>query len=293
MKFEGICFPHPVLGRYDDVTGEYSVTDPIYEGGESSSRITVEHELFSPVIAEQLKKENVAFATELHCKNTGYRETFICNQKNTTKATQSIEVPKGRLRGIIDTTALIVATRSFRYAYHNSWNDDYKGKTFPIRRGMPLTIGVEGKIDIPEQNDGKKGGQSFIRIQVDESIKSGPFKVMMGDDPLVVVLARKDFESYARLSRRKANSSIFISSIALPAISYAIANMYSNAGDSSKDCKWYQAIEAKMQTNPELANLEKNEFHSIQAAQIILKSPFGEMLNEMIKVEDKVGLGDD
>ena len=100
MKFEGICFPHPVLGRYDDVTGKYSVTDPIYEGGESASKITVEHELFSPVIAEQLKKGNVAFATELHCKNTGYRETFICDEPNSTKATQHIEIPKVGFAGL-------------------------------------------------------------------------------------------------------------------------------------------------------------------------------------------------
>jgi hypothetical protein len=289
MKFEGICFPHPVLGRYDDVTGKYSVTDPIYEGGESASKITVEHELFSPVIAKQLKKGNVAFATELHCKNTGYRETFICDEPNSTKATQHIEIPKGRLRGIVETTALVVAARSFSYAYHNSWNDDYKGKTFPIRKGMPLSIGVEGKIDIPEQNDGKKGAQSFIRIQVDESMKKGPFKIMMSDDPLVVVLPQKDFDLYSKLSRRKENSRLFLSSIALPAISYAIANMESSAGDASKDCKWYQAIEAKMQTSPELADLEKNEFHSVQAAQIILKSPLGQMLDEMMNIEEKIG----
>lgn len=291
MKFEGICFPHPVLGRYDDVIGEYSVPEPLYEGGETNSKIIIEHELFSPAIAEQMKNENAAFATELHCRNTGYRETFICDTENKTKATQTIEIPKGRLRGIVETTALVVATRSFRYAYHNSWNDDYKGKTFPIKKGMPLTIGLEGKIDIPEQNDGKKGGQSFIRIQVDDSMKTGPFKVIMSDDPLVVVLSRKDFESYSKLSRRKENSNFFLSAIALPAISYAIANMDSSAGESSKDCKWYQAIEAKMQTAPELVELEKNEFHSINAAQIILKSPLGQMLEQMMSVEKEVGSG--
>jgi hypothetical protein len=292
MKFEGILFPHPVLGRDDDVQGKYCVVDPIYIRGKETSKITVEHELFNDPITELLKNGNAAFATEVHCKNTGYRETFSCLQGLSNRAIQEIEIPNGRLRAIVETMSLVVATKTFRYSFNNSWNTDYNGKIFTVKKGMPLAYGGEARIDIPEENDGKKGGQSFIRIIMNDGNKNGPFDVNLDDDPIVVVLSRKDFDMYSKLSRRSENSQLFISSIALPAISYAIANMEGPSGCSFNDCKWYQAIDARMQTSPELAELEKTEVHSIKAAQIILKSPLGKMLEQMMTIEDENGNDD-
>ena len=288
MRFEGVLFPHPVLKRSDDVQGSYSVSDPICEVTDKTT-ITIEHSLDNDAINGELKNENAVFATEIHCKNTGYREVFTCGPSKEKTTVQKIEIPKGNLRGVVETLALVVGRKTFVYGYNDSWNPDYTDKSFTIQKGMPLAYGGEAKFEVPEEDEGKKGGQSFIEIQVNEGMRSGPFDVVLDFDPLVVYLSKKDYELYFKLSKRKENSKIFLSSIALPAISYAIANMDSTDGDSFKDKKWYQAIEAKMQTSTELVNLEKNQFHSIRAAQIILKSPLTATLGQMFLSEQKIG----
>jgi len=292
MRFEGVLFPHPVLKRSDDVQGSYSVSDPICEVTDRTT-ITIEHSLHNDHIDSQLRNDHAVFATEIHCKNTGYREVFTCGPSKGQTTVQKIEIPVGNLRGVVETLALVVGKKTFLYEYNESWNPDYKGKSFTIRKGMPLAYGGEAKFEIPEEDEGKKGKQPFIEIKVNERNINGPFDVVLDLDPLVVYLSKKDYELYFKLSKRKENSKIFLSSIALPAISYAIANMDSSSGESFKDNKWYQAIEAKMQTSEELADLDKNQFHSVKAAQIILKSPLCATLDQMFALEQKNGAGED
>lgn len=288
MRFEGVLFPHPVLKRSDDVQGSYSVTDPDVEIQDKTT-ITIEHELHNEAINKHLKSGNAVYATEIHCKNTGYREVFACEPSEDKATVQKIQIPKGNLRGVVETLALVVGQKTFDYKYNESWNPDYKGKNFKVLKGMPLAYGGEAKFEVPEEDQEKRGGQSFIEIKVNEENKSGPFDVVLDFDPLVVILSKKDYDLYYTLSKRKENSKIFLSSIALPAISYAIANMDSDTGHTFRDNKWYQAIEAKMQTTAELADLEKDQLHSIKAAQIILKSPLGATLEQMLLSEQQNG----
>ena len=285
MRFDGNLFPNPVLGRSNDVAGKYEPLPPVVEIG-PDVKIDVRHQLFCDSIQSEIKEENANFCVEVHCLNTFYRKTFHSFEEN-----QTLNIPAKLLRGNIELNFLIVASTDFKYPYSKSWHPDYENLEFQLSKGMPLAYGGSSNFEVEDQFEGLKKGSNFIHIIQDEGRNTGPFEISLNGEALVISLAKKEFQLYHSLYQRPDYGRHFHSAIATPAIAYAIAIMGSQSGDTFADRKWFQAIKAKMESDPDLQNLEINESDSIKAAQIILKNPLIDMLNsiktEIAKDEDE------
>ena len=275
MKFDGNLFPHPVLGINDDVSGQYK-PDSLKVRIESEINLNVTHQLYNPSLEEEIKNGNAEFSTEIHCLNTYFRKVYPSDVSN-----QDIKVGVGDIRGHIDILFLISAKRDFQYHFNESWHTDYKGKRFNIKRGMPLAYGGFTKTEIPNDYFAKDKGGAFIQILPNKDKASGPFEVILENDPLTLYLSKKDYEEYSRLSANKDYAPYFHSAIAVPALAHALGIMASTKGEQYSDRKWYQALDAKLDTDPELINLDRNENNALKISQIILKNPFHRMLKQI------------
>ena len=275
MRFDGNLFPHPVLGINDDVSGQYK-PDSLKVKIESEINLNVTHQLDNPSIEEEIKNGNAEFVSEIHCLNTYFRKVYVSNVSN-----QDIKVGVGDVRGHIDILFLVSAKRDFQYHFNESWHSDYKGKCFNIKRGMPLAYGGFSKTEIPNEYFAKDKGGAFIQILPNKDKPSGPFEVILENDPLTLYLSKKDYDEYSRLSGNKDYAPYFQSAIAVPALAHALGIMATPNGEHYSDRKWYQALNAKLDTDPELINLDRNEHNALKISQVILKNPFHRMLKQI------------
>ena len=278
MRFDGNLFPNPVLGRSNDVAGKYEPLQPVVEIG-SDVKINIKHQLFCDSIQSEINEENANFCVEVHCLNTFYRKTFHSFDDN-----QIVNIPASLLRGHVDLNFLIVASNDFKYPFSKSWHHDYDNMEFQLSKGMPLAYGGSSNFEVEDEFEGSKKSSNFIHIIQDEGRNSGPFEISLNGEALVISLPRKEFQLYRSLYQRPDYGRHFHAAIASPAIAYAISIMGSQSGDTFADRKWFQAIKAKMESDPDLQNLEINESDSLKAAQIILKNPVNDMLSS-IKVQ--------
>ncbi|NBU96999.1 MAG: hypothetical protein EBS19_02105 [Spirochaetia bacterium] len=280
MRFDGNIFPHPVLGRSNDVSGKYQPLPPQVEI-EKSVEIKIKHQLFCAPIMDEIKKGNANFCVEIHCLNTYFRKTYVSKEED-----QLISIPSGELRGNVELNYLVIANYEYSYKYTNAFHKDYEGMVFQLEKGMPLAYGGSSNFEVADEFSGNGKGSSFISVIQDDQRASGPFEVELGTDRLVISLPRKEFQLYHSLHQREEYSRYFHSSIAAPSIAYAISIMASTSGDTYADRKWYQAIKAKIDSEPELNGHEISETDSLIIAQKILKNPF---LDTLENIRNNIG----
>ena len=129
MKVSNISFPHPVLGKEDDVTGFYK---PEYVPVLDRDKIvlSVKYVLSNPTLEKLVSQKKAFFAVQLNCPQTIYRRTWYSYDK-----TQNIEIESSELRNGVEVSFYIIAERNIPNYVIDGANQDYKGYEFYIDKG--------------------------------------------------------------------------------------------------------------------------------------------------------------
>lgn len=269
MKLSNVSFPHPVLGINQglepDINGEFIV---FYEDSVSDLyKVQIEFNLYQKQINELIKLGNAAYACEVNCRKTAYRELYT-----TTDTSQSIVIPTDLLRDEVSWDFFVIATKDFNYTEKGEWHPDYKNKTFSVEKGMPLAYGGQKRrmIEWDPLSDRKN---SLITVEPGTN-DTGPFTVDLQSETINIFLPKKTFMLFEGIyASRPEYQDAFHASLVVPAIAKAITVMESSEGSDLEEKKWFQTIDIKLENDPRLA-AEDDPF---KKAQMILENPFSSL----------------
>jgi hypothetical protein len=282
MKLSNISFPHPVLGlkleekELPDMNGLYNVT--CSDNISRNAVFEINHEVLSrPDILKLIEDGCAAYATEVTCSKTAYRKLFV-----STNPKQKVEVKTDLFRDRVELHFFIIALKSFSYSDPDgSWHPDYRGIQFDIEKGMLLAFGGYIMRMIPRGSAGQ-GVNSIITI--DSKIdKEGPFDVCIDSESITILLPSSTFEKFADLYQNQPGyNETFHASLAVPALVEALKAMADTTNVQYKEKMWYQAIEAKLDSEYRLTVNELDGENLLELAQKIINNPFSILTNCLI-----------
>jgi hypothetical protein len=281
MKISNISFPHPVLGVADDVRGYY---EPELGVGMARHKITlsVEHSLSNKTLQKLVSDKKVFFAVELNCPQTIYRTTYCSHNKN-----QTFEIDASELRNAVEVSFYVVANEDlYNYAVDGA-NKDYGGYKFEIGKGDILAYGgtfgfIAGKTwasaeSIASIFDVQKSGK-----------EDGPMSFCTSDEKIIIKLSKKDYAKYEEVSRAHQFYSVLHSSMAFPALMYALAEMMEQNENSEEDesrndgCEWKQILENRINNDENLKKIGWDRTKIPEIAQILLEKPVDRMFGSLL-----------
>jgi hypothetical protein len=135
------AFPYPVLGNGQDYTDSafQAVLDVELEDTEDGQQVSVNYffNLSNKEISENIWSDKAAFALEIECSDSFYREVLLVEQEG--KRT----LPLGELFGRLIIRPIVVAIKPIKRLASTDFNPEYEGQSFSIDPGDMLAIDEE------------------------------------------------------------------------------------------------------------------------------------------------------
>jgi hypothetical protein len=281
MKISNISFPHPVLGVADDVRGYYSPKLGVVMARDKIT-LSVEHCLSNKTLQKFISEKKAFFAVELNCPQTIYRTIEISHEAN-----HMFEINASELRNIVKISMFIVANEDMPNYVAEEANKDYAGYEFEIGKGDVLAYGGDfGFIA------GKTWASSIASISsifdIQKSNKEdGPMSFCTSEEKIIIKLSKKDYENYAEISRAHQFYSVLHSSMALPALMYALTEIIEQKEtleeneDRNEGCEWKQILESRINNEENLKKIGWDKTKIPEIAQILLKNPVDRMFGSL------------
>lgn len=269
MKVNNISFPHPVLGVADDVQGFYKPKFvPLLDRDKIT--LTVEYSLSNQTLQKLISEKKAFFAVELNCPQTIYRTTWHSYDKN-----QLIEISSSELRNGVEVSFYIVAGQDITDYIIDGANQDYAGYKLDIGKGDVLAYDGVYKFIAGKTWASTSSIESIFDVQKYNK-EDGPMEIITTDERIILKLSKTDFAKYAETCRAHQFYSVIHSSIALPALMFALTEMMESDPDSQEDgdsCLWKEAIESRINNDEILKKIGRDKTKIPEIAQILLKNP--------------------
>jgi len=273
MKIDKLSFPHPVLGRGDDVDGEYDVNASVRMGS-SEIELVINHGVSNDSIKQIINNGKAVYCVEVNCAKTLFRKSFLSSE-----TTQIVSIPSESLRGRTRAVFYIVIKSDITGYFPDGLNEAYGGTKFELDAGEVLGYG--GHIDfIAAKEWASTRSVSSIMTIGKLGKKEGPFEIDINADRIVVLLSDKDYERFLK-TVRFGYDSIFHSSIVLPVLIYALSELVVSDGDTEEysDYQWYQILENLLNSEDMKHLRSRDRVH--EAAQKILENPLSRTLDKL------------
>lgn len=281
MKISNISFPHPVLGVADDVRGYY---EPKFDVGMTRHKITfsVDHSLSNKTLQKLVSERSVFFVVELNCPQTIYRTIYRSYDKN-----QAFEVDASELRNAVEASFYIVANKNLNNYVVDGANKDYSGYKFEIGKGDILAYGGVFGFMAGKTWASTESIASIFDIQK-SSKEDGPMSFCTSDEKIIIKLSKKDYAKYEEVSRAHQFYSVLHSSMAFPALMYALSEMIEQNENSEEDggrndgCEWKQILENRINNDEDLKKIGWDSTKIPEIAQILLEKPVSRMFGSLL-----------
>lgn len=278
MRYKYLSFPHPVLGVKDDINGVYSVTFAWQPGIEYQTLI-FENLLINPSLESLVKDKKAGYLVEIHCPDSLYRNAFI-----EFKNQFILKIPTDKLLNKVIVNCFIVSTEKNNDYHNNKANADYSGYKFNIYRGDILAVNKNRFEFIAEKTyENYFRISSFIEI-VPGKFDAGPITFRLTQEKIYIEMSKNDY--YKKYAFYRVNTSlypVFHSSLAFPALIFALNKMRDN--DDDKSSAWYQKLEERLNQDEELKELDVKTLSNLpEIAQILLKNPISRIFSGFDKL---------
>ncbi len=282
MKINSLSFPHPVLGIGDDVSGNYSVECQV-ELGRETATLHIRQKLSNRTMESLILDKKAVYNVEVHCRQSLYRKSFLFSQKE-----HKISIASAELLNKVEVIFFINAAVDIANYCIDGSNADYDGYSFEVTKGDILAYG--GSVDFPAEKDWQAfmAVTSFMDIR-DYPSEEGPVLYELTQEKVVIRLAKKDYEKYNSVRTAQYLYPIFHSSIAYPALLFALTNM--KRSDDYGNSKWFLNLQWRLENEPELGRYDIDRIDDIpKIAQAILRNPIERSLTGMEKIRKNPGM---
>lgn len=276
MLINNYSFPHPVLGRNDDVNGAFE-TLLTYMIERKKISLSYKFSLRNKTIEELVKTKKATCYVHLTCRETKYRNVFKLD-----KSTGSLTVPAEDLRGRVVIYFFVLADEKISSYAPDGENDDYKDYHFEIGEGDILAHDSRHYDFLAEKTWEKLLAVSSYMKIVKSDKTDGPAEYDLNGDKIVIFLSQKDYQNYLPLSGDDMLSSVFHASIALPALMYSLNAVIENASEYSER-GWYLHLMERIQNDEELRSVNFEDQNIPKISQLILNNPIGRELPDLDK----------
>lgn len=265
-----ISYPHPVLGNEDDVAVgrinpevSFRVTDEIVE---LSIRNLV---TANPTLDSLLAAGNASWAIRVQCARTYFRSEFTTHAQS-----GDITLPGQDLEGRVDIEITLFAAKAVPGYLPAGAHPDYRARTFDLESGEVLGVGPAFSFEIDKQFDPLRAPvSSIMRISKGEHA-DGPFRLVLEDEFIEVVLSQEDWRRYAGV-RDRAPAVLHVA-IVMPALVEALPRLTEFAGR-----RWADRLRGIVEAR------EVDTSRPIEAAQILLQEPLTRAFDELNLVLDR------
>lgn len=190
-----------------------------------------------------------------------------------------IEISANQLRNNTNITAFIVATTKITKFIPDGLNLDYEKSSFNLEKGDVLAYYDAGKFFAGKTWEAIRAVSSIITVEEDKTEKT-KITFTLTDEKIVVTMPTGSFQKYGKLYKIPGLEAIFLSSIALPALMYALSEMMEKENENV-DTTWYQILEVRRREDPSLKGITWDLVNVPTIAQAILGWPIGSMLKSV------------
>ena len=255
MKLTKYMFPYPVLG----LEGAFK------EGCKAESLMTfetepedfcfnIEFEINDPQILSLIQDGSAAFACEVDCVRTYYREVF-----KTDKNRFRIKIPRVSLVGqVIFFFSVVLLTSVDDYTNENFNDHFYSGYKFNLQKGHLLAYLGERTFNANIKYDELKAIGSIVEVKEDPHQTFTYYD--FSSSKIRIFLPSADFANFNR-SNNQSWADITHASIVQCGLISALHGF-----KSYNHTDWAQTLKLRVKTEPALANFENLE--ELDAAQI-------------------------
>ncbi|MBI4973537.1 hypothetical protein HZC27_02935 [Candidatus Roizmanbacteria bacterium] len=281
MKVNSLLFPHPVLGRKDDINGLFSVKKDgfVLKQLNENTVLSVEFVLQNKTIEDLLKNNKAVFVIEIECRSTFFRKSFsfsdpICQ----------IELNKNLLRNTVSVSFYITINTKIQNYINENANEDYNGISFVLDAGDVIAYAGMVTFEAEILWEDLRRIFNIIKIRQDSEKEEGSAVFNLEGDIIYIDLSKKNYEYHENYKDENENfPSIYHSSLVLSCLIYALSEMMSNRGDDYNAYKWYRVLDSQKLNKPEIKELW-NPSNIPQIAQIMLGFPFNRLFVSMEKI---------
>ncbi|HUD09871.1 MAG TPA: hypothetical protein VMR77_03680 [Patescibacteria group bacterium] len=286
MKINSLLLPHPVLGRGDDVAGEFLVKEDgfIIEQDEKDTKLSVEFLLKNKTLEELISKKEAVFNMEVECPSTFYRKSFIFfDQKH------QIGIEKNKLRDKVVVSFYITANTKIADYKNQDANEDYENAGFDLSEGDVLAFAGSISFNAELLWEDLRRIFNIIKIRKDEEREDGPALFDLNGNIIFISLSKKDYQNYDNYKEENENfTAIYHCSIVLPCLIFALTEMMSERQDDYKEWKWFRVLDSRRVNDNEIKAIWDSR-NIPEIAQKLLGIPFERMFSAVEGLSTETG----
>ena len=283
MEIKSRAFPYPVLGpNSDDFTdGVVRLADAAADAAPERYSIRFRFEVSHSYFAGLIASGDASPAVVVECRQNLYRRRHVVQL-----GINAMEIPADELRGQVQVTPLISATRDLEDYQPSCLNADYDGLEIRVPRHGVLAYGPNLEFIAEPRADRLRKISSIMRvIQIDE-----PGRIMnvnIGGHRIHVEVSPEQFRLYQSVAASRQGSSILASMLVLPVLVDVFHRIKGSEQEGLEDFRWFQVIRVRLR---EIAQpVDAPNFDPMKAAQALLDSPFARGITELVERLDLEG----
>ena len=230
-------------------------------------------------------KKPSKFSVEIEAKEN-FRELI-----STRETEINYDLKDNDILGRLQISFFVLAKEDILDYKNSSFNEDYSGESFHLKKGSIIAIADGYRFDIEKNDDNLEKVSSIFSICQKETVEQTGMTVDMNSDKIRIALNKTDYINYHQLSQNSNNINIINSIIILPALIFIFEQLKKDFDENDfADYKWFRALEKIFEKNKQNLNKELLENQlSIDLAQRILNYPIERAFNSLKDEND----GDD
>ncbi len=286
MKINSLLLPHPVLGRGDDVKGEFSVKKDGFkiEQDDRKTKLSVEYILRNKTVEDLMRKKMAVFNMEVEGPSTFFRKSFLFSDLR-----HQIEIDKNQLRDKVTVSFYITADVKISDYQNEEANEDYGDSKFDVDEGDVLAFGGSVNFNAEILWEDLRRIFNIIKIRKDEEREEGAAIFDLNGDVIIISLSSKDYRSYLEYKEENDNfTPIYHSSIVLSCLIYALTEIMSDHQGDYKEWKWYRVLDSRRSNDSDIAAIWDPK-NIPEIAQKLLGYPFKRMFLSIERISTETG----
>ena len=164
MLNSSMNYPYPILRANPvDYKSSIFIVDIKKDTQKNGYNLKIAYEVNNNQIKELIDKHILAYAIQLQCISTWYRDLIISDSD-----IQDIFIPSDMVHERVDLCPCIIATEKIENFTIDDFTEDYDGIPYEINKGEVVAIGERQKFDAIYKNDIIKKGDPIVHFVNDD-----------------------------------------------------------------------------------------------------------------------------
>lgn len=278
MKINSLLLPHPVLGRGDDVLGEFKLSDDEFsiQQDDLITKLSILLILKNQSLESLISSKAASFNIEVECPATFFRKSYSFSQNKCV-----VNIDKNSLRGKVIVSFYITSNATMPNYQNTSANEDYGSTSFEISVGDVLAYAGTEVFDANVLWEDLRRIFNIMKIRKDAEREEGPVFIDLNGHIIFISLSKRDYLSYELYKEENDNfTHLYHASLVLSALTYALGEMMSERKEEYREWKWYQVLDSQKIIKKEILPIWETS-NIPEIAQLLLGEPIKRMLSSI------------